>query len=331
MKWLNYLFLPALVACSCNQKDKRTDFSGLLKQPPYSVYSDSIGKEPKRADLYFSRGKLLSSAGQFAAAVADFEQSWQLAPTDVYGWYYGGALINLQRYDSAIGVLKKAGAQFPANLSIKERLAYTYNLTKKPGEALAVYDEIIQRDSTDFRSWAAKAYIYQDEEKDSLALACFKKSYSIMPMQVVGEEVAFMLAQNKSPECIPFCNLLISRDSAKISVQPYYCKGLYYKNTGNTTEAIKLFDYCMKTDYAFPDPFLDKGEILYDQKKYDEAIKIFQLVKNNNNTYADAYFWIGKCYEAQGKKQEAALEYERAVALDKDFKEAKEGMARMKN
>jgi tetratricopeptide (TPR) repeat protein len=191
--------------------------------------------------------------------------------------------------------------------------------------------KILQRDSTDFRSWAAKAYLYQDEEKDSMALACFKRSYAISPVQVVGEEIAFILAQNKSADCIPFCNLIISRDSAKVSVQPFYCKGLYYKNTGNTAEAIKLFDYCMKTDYTFPDPFLDKGEILYNQKKYDEAIKIFQLVKNNNNTYADAYFWVGKCYEAQGKKKEAALEYERTLALDKDFKEAKEGMRRVMN
>lgn len=330
MKWLIFLLILVLGTVSCRQKDTRKNYEDLLKLPPYKVFTDSIHQQPKRAGLYFSRGGLLSAAGQFEAAAADFEKAWELEPSDVNAWYYGSTLINLQRYDSAINILKKANVLFPASLSIKERLAYTYNLVKKPDAALGMYDEIIARDSSDFRSWAAKAYIHQDAGRDSLAIACFKKSYALNPIQVVGEEIAFQMAQDKDPQCISFCQLLIQRDSAKTSIQPWYCMGLYHKNTGNTTEAIKLFDYCIKTDYTFPDPYLDKGEILFNQKKYDEALKIFQLVKTNNNTYADAYFWTGKCYEAQGKKTEAALEYERAFALDKEFKEAKEEMERLK-
>jgi tetratricopeptide (TPR) repeat protein len=124
MKWLFPLVLMSL-GCSCGQKDTKDRFDALLQQPPYKAYTDSIKKEPKRAELYFSRGGLLSAGRQFEAALYDFEKAWQLEPTDVYGWYYGSTLVNLQRYDSAINVLKKARDLFPANLSIKERLAYT--------------------------------------------------------------------------------------------------------------------------------------------------------------------------------------------------------------
>ncbi|MBL7727775.1 MAG: tetratricopeptide repeat protein, partial [Dinghuibacter sp.] len=130
--------LLLLALFSCRQKDKENKYAGLLALPPYKTYTDSIRNEPKKASLYFSRGTMLSAASQFEAALADFEQAWQLEQNDVYGWYYGSTLINLQRYDSAITVLQKAGKQFPASLSIKERLAYTLNLKKKPTEALAV-------------------------------------------------------------------------------------------------------------------------------------------------------------------------------------------------
>lgn len=330
MKWTFAVLAAAFAFISCGRKDTNR-FESLLQQPPYKVYTDSIKKEPKRASLYFSRGTLLSTGHETEAAFADFEKAYELEPNEMYGWTYGSTLINLQRYDSAINVLKKSTVSFPNNLSIKELLAYTYNLTKKPDEALKVYDEILALDSTDFRSWAAKAYIYQDMDEPKQALEAFKKSYALNPTQVAGEEIAFMMAQNKDPETIAFCRELIRQDSAQISVQPYYCMGLYYKNTGNTAEAIKQFDYCIKTDYTFPDPYLDKGEIYYNQKNYDEALKVFKLVKENNNTYADAYFWVGKCYEAQGKKAEAKLEYERAYALDSEFREAKEAAERVKN
>lgn len=330
MKWIFAVLPVVCLLVSCGGKDTNR-FEELLQQPPYKTYTDSIKKEPKRAALYFTRAGLLTTAHETEAALADFEKAWQLEPNDMYGWAYGSTLINLQRYDSAINVLKKAAIQFPNSLSVKERLAYALNLAKKPNEAIKVYDEILALDSTDFRSWAAKAYIYGDMDNDSLALAAFKRSYTLNPTQAAGEEIAFMMAQAKDPQTIAFCRMLIQRDTAATSVQPYYCMGVYQKNTGNTAEAIKLFDYCIQTDYSFPDPYLDKGEIFYNEKKYDEALKVFQLVKTNNNTYADAYFWVGKCYEAQGKKTEAKLEYERAYALDSDFKEAKEAADKMKN
>lgn len=330
MKWTIAVLAAALALVSCGRKDTGR-FNALLQQPPYKVYTDSITKAPKRASLYFSRATLLSQGRETEAALADFEKAYTLEPNDMYAWAYGSTLINLQRYDSAINLLKKASISFPNNLNIKERLAYTYNLVKKPNEALKTYGEILALDSNDFRSWAATGYIHQDMGEEAKALEAFKRSYALNPTQVAGEEIAFMMAQRKDPETIAFCRELIKKDSVAISVQPYYCMGLYYKNTGNTTEAIKQFDYCIKTDYSFPDPYLDKGEIYYNEKKYDEALKVFQLVKNSNNTYADAYFWTGKCYEAMGRKPEAKLEYERAYALDKDFAEAKEAAERVKN
>jgi len=47
-------------------------------------------------------------------------------------------------------------------------------------------------------------------------------------------------------------------------------------------------------------------------------------------TYADAYYWLGKCQEAMGKKEDARLSYQRAYGLDKSLTEAKEAADRLK-
>ena len=46
-------------------------------------------------------------------------------------------------------------------------------------------------------------------------------------------------------------------------------------------------------------------------------------------TYADGYFWIGRCYEATGNKDQAIAYYHEALAFDKDFTEAAERIKRL--
>ncbi len=66
------------------------------------------------------------------------------------------------------------------------------------------------------------------------------------------------------------------------------------------------------------------------KKKYTEALKTFQLANTISATFPDAYFWMGRCQEAIGQKEEAKLNYQRAYGLDNSFTEAKEAADRLK-
>jgi tetratricopeptide (TPR) repeat protein len=48
------------------------------------------------------------------------------------------------------------------------------------------------------------------------------------------------------------------------------------------------------------------------------------------NANPDAWYWMGRCYEVLGKKDLALVNYQRALAIDKKFEEAKEGIDRVK-
>ncbi|MFN2439468.1 MAG: tetratricopeptide repeat protein [Chitinophagaceae bacterium] len=79
----------------------------------------------------------------------------------------------------------------------------------------------------------------------------------------------------------------------------------------------------IRQDYYFLDAYMEKGQILYNQKNYTEARKTFQLAATVSPTFADAYYWLGKSDEALGDKNEAKLNYQRAYGLDKSLTEAK--------
>ncbi len=49
-----------------------------------------------------------------------------------------------------------------------------------------------------------------------------------------------------------------------------------------------------------------------------------------SNTSADAYYWLGRSFEATHQQEKALENYLRAVSLDKNFEEAKAGIKRLK-
>ena len=55
-------------------------------------------------------------------------------------------------------------------------------------------------------------------------------------------------------------------------------------------------------------------------------MQTFNMAITVTNTDPDAYYWLGRCYEAQQRKTDAVDNYRKAIALDKNFTEAKQRM-----
>ncbi|HZI01078.1 MAG TPA: tetratricopeptide repeat protein, partial [Flavisolibacter sp.] len=100
-------------------------------------------------------------------------------------------------------------------------------------------------------------------------------------------------------------------------------KGLYYENMGNTAEALKQMDAAISHDYYFLDAHMEKGQILYNEKRFADALKAFQLANTISPSFAEGFYWLGKTKEAMGNKAEAKLDYQRAHGLDKTMLDAK--------
>ena len=54
------------------------------------------------------------------------------------------------------------------------------------------------------------------------------------------------------------------------------------------------FDEVIRRDWKMTDAYIEKGIILYEQKQYDEALKVFNLTVTVSNTDADGYYWLGR-------------------------------------
>ena len=322
------LILIIIFLAACNN-NRTSPFSDILSRPPYASLTDSIETQPGNDDLYFRRAVLLNRNNFPEPALADFQKAWSLHKTEKYAF----AVANLwkeKKPDSAIAFLNRALKELPHSYLLRLTLARSYDALNKTIDGLKVCDELLKVYPNHTEVLVLQSELL-DKRGDTLrSITPLEKAYRVAPGNLdIGLRLAYKYAETRNPKVLALCDSLIKRDSMKLHADPYYVKGDYYANINEKAKAIQLFDETIRRNYNYLNAYIEKGKILLAQKKIREAYKVFKLSNTIDPAFPDAYYYMGKCEEARGQKEDAKLSYEKAFSLDKSFTEAKEAADRL--
>lgn len=333
-----YLKIPIGFTCciifftmACNSIDKKNaGTDAIFSRPPFASVTDSINKFPENAQLYFERAQLLSQNNLHEIATDDYKKSWELKPDESTAIQYASSLSISGKLNEEVSLLQKAIQQFPASAEVKRILGEAYMQSGESKAALELYDNMIKNDANDFEAWYEKGLLFEQIKDTVKAIESLKNAFNIQPTSTYALELAHLYAETNNATAIALCDEVIKRDSARELIDPFFIKGIYYSNTKKYDEAVSQFDSCIQRDWKFNEAYIEKGIAFFKQNNYDVAMNTFRMAVTVSNSNADAYFWIGRCYEAINKKDDAILYYKRAAALDKDFTEARERIQKLK-
>lgn len=313
----------------CNNSNDSSPYKQLLSRPPYANLTDSIHQNSSDPDLYYRRGMLLYKNNNNPPALHDLKKAWSLSQKEQYA--IGISNILLDKPDSAVSFLHDALKMLPQSIPLQINLIQAYADGQKPGEALAICDKVIQQHPDQVAVLMMKSDLLEQQNDTAGSIRALEQAYRFAPSnEDLCYNLAFKFAQSKNPKVLALCDSLLGNDTIEKKAEPWYFKGIYYSNINNKAKALEHFNKAIQSDYSFLDAYMDKGQVLYDEEKYAEAIGVFQLALKVSATYADAYYWLGKCQEAMGKKEDAKLNYERAYGLDKSLAEAKAAADRLR-
>ena len=318
-KMLLFFAITLLFACNDNASER----DNVLHQPTFHSISDSISKDPGNAALYYRRGTLLYGQDEKELAGKDLWMAWNLAPTETHGLSLT-TFLKEKNSDSAILFLETATQKLPGSIALKIGLARGYQQKGKNDKALSVLDEILKAYPGQLDALSLKSEILGDMDQPAESLTYLEKAHSLVPSDpVLAFNLAYEYAIAKNVKVLRLTDSLIKANTPEIE-KAYYSRGVYYSKTGNPGEALSNFNAAAKSNYNFIDAYHDKGELLYTLKKFDEAQRTFELALKIAPSNALFYYWLGKCQEARGFKQEAKANYQRAFGLDKSLEAAKE-------
>ena len=222
--------------------------------------------------------------------------------------------------------LKQDISKYPDSLLLVEKLIEYYRENGAYDSAIVVTDNTIKRAPDIAALWDIKATLHFENEDTINAIRSFEKAIDIAPLPEYIMSLGTIYAQTKNPKALVLAEALIGADKAKAAKEAIFIKGLYYNYTGDKKKAIALFDSCIRLDYTYMFAYREKAIALYDQGKYEDAVKVLTKAVTVQNNFDEGYYWLGNCYKKLNKKEEAIQSYHTALMYDKDFTEARDSL-----
>ncbi|MGA2582823.1 MAG: tetratricopeptide repeat protein [Tepidisphaeraceae bacterium] len=101
--------------------------------------------------------------------------------------------------------------------------------------------------------------------------------------------------------------------------------GYCYEQSGDTDDAAQAYQQGIAADTKNAPCRTNYGLLLAKQNKIEEAIRVWQPVLSD----AEVHYNLASVYEQAGRKQEAKVEFQKAVQLDPNFQDAKNRLAEL--
>lgn len=226
--------------------------------------------------------------------------------------------------------LYDAVGKYPDSTALRVKLVNALDSAGAMKLALAQMDSLIKRDSANFGIWFHKAQLSEKVSDTIMALNAYQKAASIYPSPDALLSMANIYAEKKDVQAIRLCDEVEAlRLGREYLAHCSFIKGVYYARTGELVKAFASFDRCIGNDYQYMEAYMEKGFLYFDNQQPDKAITVFESALEIRPTYADASYWLAKCMEQKGEKENAIVQYQKALVLDPNIEEAKEALKRL--
>lgn len=234
--------------------------------------------------------------------------------------------------DKLVRELTERADKHPDSLGYRTDLVDALDSLGRYKEALSHMNILLRKDSTNNSLWARNGLLLERSGDTVAAIESYYRSLHIYPDPNNQLYLANLLAERKDDRALLLINNVSkSKFDDETLAHCDFIAGVYHARKGNTKIAGQLFDRCISRDVRYMVAYMEKGFLYYEAKKYDDALKVFQLATDVNAKYADAYYWKGKTYEAMGRTEEAINAYEEALGLDPGLKEASDALGRLRS
>jgi tetratricopeptide (TPR) repeat protein len=223
-------------------------------------------------------------------------------------------------------------SRYPDSVALRLRLVDALDSLGDYTQAISQMDSLILRDSLNYAFWYRKALVQQNDEDTTGALRSYRYAIAIYPAPDAILGAANLFAEKKDPTALTLAgNIADMRLGDLYDAHSFFITGVYFARKGEKKKAIEAFDACIYNNHNYIEAYMEKGFLLYDAKETDKAITVFETATKTNPMYADGYYWLAKCQEAQHKTTEAVANYKLALQLDPGMKEAAAAAERLKN
>lgn len=220
--------------------------------------------------------------------------------------------------------------QYPDSVALRLQLVNALDSAGSIRMALGQLDSLTKRDSGNYGLWYYQAQLLEKAGDTSRALQSYEQAVRIYAAPDAILSMANLLAERKDKQALVLCDEVEKlRLGREYHAHTHFIKGIFHARIAATERALEMFDQCIGNDYQYMEAYMEKGFIYFDRNDLTNAIQVFEKAIQIKPTYADACYWLGKCFEQQGQKDKAIVQYRQSLLLDPAIKEAQTALKRL--
>jgi len=299
-------------------------FRALLKRPGL--------RKVERRKVFNYIGYLYLSMGRRAAATAAFRASVRVSAENSPALHGLGRVAQQEkRYPEAVRYYKGALSVSPAFRKSLWRLGQVHLASRKPGEAVRAFQASLNiKDDPRVRYELGNSYLQLSRME--AAQVEYKRVLDFSPTEVLLAYASARLGdihdqKGAVADALQYYRLAVRYYPGKFAFR--YNLGLLLLKAGEWGKALTLFRNLLPTAPSGSVAALARtlGELHYDRKNYDEALRYFRLSLKSKEDL-DVAAVVADLYYLRRAYTKALLLYERII---RDFPETQQAVAAMIN
>lgn len=280
------------------------------------IRADDAGDDFKIAEASYRQSRWKKAVDQFRKFLLTYEKH-EKAP--IARWYLGQSLVFVEDYKSARSELRRFVDENPQHANVrlaKFRIGECSFLLDDLPNAKIELEEFTKDYPDDAMGQYALPYLGETllRLKDpNGALALFNSSLEKFPKGKLLDDAKFGRARSledlkKYDEAISHFQELIEReDGGRTADALFHLGGIYFERK-NYDEAISAYSRFLKNHPANPlelTGHLNLGYAYFQSGQFDQAIRQFKQVTNDQAQGLRATYWLGRSYRSLGDYQRA--------------------------
>ncbi|BAY22721.1 protein prenyltransferase, alpha subunit [Calothrix sp. NIES-2100] len=301
-----------------NEQCEAGDFASAI-----ASYENALRIKPDNDSAWFNRGVALANLGRNEEAIASFDKALAIQPDDHEAWYNRGVvLFNLGRNEEAITSFDKALAIQPDYQDAWNNRGIALGNLGRNEEQIASYDKALAIKPDDHEAWNNRGIALKNLGRNEEAIASYDKALAIKPDDHEAWNNRGIALKNlgRNEEAIA------SYDKA-LAIKPddheaWNNRGIALGNLGRNEEASADYDKALAIKPDFHQAWNNRGIALRKLERNEEAIASYDKTLAIKPDLYEAWNNRGNALGNLGRNEEAIASYDKALAIKPDLYEA---------
>jgi tetratricopeptide (TPR) repeat protein len=335
------LAITLLSACKGNDSFQKSSIPK-TGNPQIDLLTEQIFKNPKNAKLYFERAQLFrknADLGGFDYAIEDMKYALSLDSTNpTYHHFLADVFMDYRQSRAALNTMQRCADLHPNRIQTLLKLAEFQLLLQQYPESMQTADKILKIDPQSSEGFFIMGMNFKETGKVDEAIKTMQRAADLNAQNKDAFiELGHLFEMKNNPIALKYFENALTIDS--LDIPALMAKAVFFHQHNRIEEAINTYKQIIQLDRHQKDVYFNLGLLYFEHDSTERARQHFNIViaeapsyvKTDAPTIFKSYYYRGACLEKQGSKEDALIDYKKALSLAPNYALAKAAVGRLSN